>query len=369
MAERGSKTLHYLDRYLGIPILRFLGLFVSKKKILPKRIRRIAVFRTAAIGDTVLLSGILQDLKIHYPSSEIVLFVGPSNFSVAPLIPSIDKYIKLPIKNIFKSFILIRKEGLFDVCIDSGQWPRLDALLAFMVKANYCIGFKSENQFKHYIFNESILHLNTNHEISNFRNLVKPLGIIENKRPSLNYKYSDNVNKLIEQTNEKYIIFHPWAGGMKSTIKEWPRENWISLCKTLLELGFDIFITGSMKDFLPSEKIIAGTNSSRVRNMAGKLSLEDTVALVSKATLLISVNTGIMHIGSAIDIPVIDLNGPTNSLRWGPLNTKSIPIDSPGQGCGFINLGFEYKNNPENCMTLITVSMVLDAINKILKRN
>jgi ADP-heptose:LPS heptosyltransferase len=370
MAERGSKRLHLLDRYIGVPLVRFLGLFVNKNKQIPTQIKRIAIFRTAAIGDTVLLSAIIKDIKEQLPFCEVVLFAGPSNYAVTPLLPGLDMYLKLPVKNLIASYKIIRQTGCFDICIDTGQWPRLDAILSFMCKAAYRIGFITTEQHKHYLFHKNIMHLNSVHEIQNFKNLIKPFGIRKDNLPSLQYKLSSKIKEIIQSAKDRYIVLHPWAGGTKSHIKEWPNIYWIALIEYLFKMNFNIFITGAEKDFHNSQRIISNCPATgTIKNMAGKLSLEETVALVSHAAILICVNTGIMHIGSALDIPVIDLNGPTKSTRWGPLNGKSIPINSPGEGCGFINLGFEYQGNPVDCMSKITVEMVLKAVTKICSEN
>ena len=94
MAERGSKLLHSLDRLIGIPILFVLGILVRNKKP-PANIKRIAILRTAAIGDTVLLSAIVQDLVYSIPNVEITLVAGPSNIGITGSIPGVSKILVL----------------------------------------------------------------------------------------------------------------------------------------------------------------------------------------------------------------------------------------------------------------------------------
>ena len=52
--ERGSKLLKVFDKYIGIPIVFFLGIFKQKKQI-PTRIDKIGILATAAIGDTIIM--------------------------------------------------------------------------------------------------------------------------------------------------------------------------------------------------------------------------------------------------------------------------------------------------------------------------
>lgn len=366
MSERGSKILHNLDRFIGIPILFVLGIFVNKRKPIPTNIKRIAIIRTAAIGDTVLLSGIVQDI-VKYDNIEVVLFAGSSNYELGLTIPNLNAVVKLQMNNMYQLFKDVRGAGEFDVVIDTGQWPRLDAIISFFFKSKFRIGFYTESQYKHFIFHRSIKHSCTIHEIQNFRNLIEPvINDRTSSMPLIKVTESVKLQNIISVLN-KYIIFHPWPGGMNSYLKEWPSENWISLAEKIFEQGYDIIITGTQKDFKGSELIILGCkDNAQIKNMAGMLNLHETIQLVNSSHCLISVNTGVMHIGSALDKPVICLNGPSQGARWGPLNSRSISIDSPGKGCGFLNLGFEYAGNPTDCMTKISVDLVWVQFLKIL---
>ncbi|OIN56520.1 glycosyltransferase family 9 protein [Arsenicibacter rosenii] len=363
---RGSRLLHNIDRYIGIPALFILQLLKKNTKTIPQ-LNRIAILRTAAIGDTVLLSAMIQDLKDLYPSAEIVFFAGPSNHGVVSLLPGINNIMFIPVTKVIESIKTLRKSGNFDLVIDTGQWPRLDAIYSFCIKSRYRIGFNTENQFKHYLFNTSVKHSNEIHEVENFRNLLTPLNNIYRNRIRLISEKSVKVDVFLEQY-KKYVIFHLWSGGSKAYLKEWPTERWADLAHKLYNKhNLPIIITGSDKDFQATKSFITECRSEiPIHNLCGKFSLTETVYLISKASLLISVNTGVMHIGSALDIPVIDLHGPTTALRWGALNAKSKSIEAKGEGCGYINLGFESNHTETNCMANITVEEVYNCANSLL---
>ena len=77
---------------------------------------------------------------------------------------------------------------------------------------------------------------------------------------------------------------------------------------------------------------------------------------------MVSVNTGVMHLGAAVGTWTIALNGPTSSARWGPIGPRTVNIDSELPGCGFLNLGFEYDGQRIDCMEGITVERVDEAL-------
>ena len=96
MPGRGNTLARLLDRYLGIPLVFFAGI-CRRKRSMPVDPRRIGVLNTAAVGDTVLMSGPLADLRRAYAQAEIVLLTGPSNYEAACLLDGMDRVIKLPI--------------------------------------------------------------------------------------------------------------------------------------------------------------------------------------------------------------------------------------------------------------------------------
>ncbi|HEU5052985.1 MAG TPA: glycosyltransferase family 9 protein [Hanamia sp.] len=117
----------------------------------------------------------------------------------------------------------------------------------------------------------------------------------------------------------EWLIIHP---GVSETKREYPEENWIGTGKLLRdELDFQLLVTGSS-----SEKELC----TRIRNnigdnsfaLAGLLSIEEFIALISMAPLVISVNTGTVHIAAATQTPVIVLYALTNPQHT-PWKVKS----------------------------------------------
>jgi heptosyltransferase I len=76
--------------------------------------------------------------------------------------------------------------------------------------------------------------------------------------------------------------------------------------------------------------------------------------------MVVSVDTGIMHLAAALGVPVIGLHGPTSSKRWGPIGRNADAIDSPDPGAGYLYLGFEVPAVPPPCMEAISYETVLD---------
>ena len=360
--ERGRSLLKFLDRYLGIPLVWLLGLMIRKKKNMPD-FHSIGVLITAAMGDTVLAAGILADLRRHFGDKVIVLFTTESNYEMGRLVSGPDRVVKLSGTNPLPALQRLR-ENKVDVLCDLGPWQRLNALYCRLSGARFSVGFRTRNQYRHYSYDRVVDHSAEVHEIENYRALVRTLGIESSALPRIKVD-SPWIGELEPGA---YVVFHAWAGGYKSHLREWPEEYWVELAKRVSELGLAVALTGAQYSAGRTEELrfrIASRCGGRVINLAGRITLAQTAILLENAVAVVSVNTGIMHLAAAVGAPVIGLNGPTSGRRWGPLGERAVSINAEGDGCGYLNLGFEYGNQTQDCMRRITPEHVFFSLQRL----
>jgi len=363
MKDRGNQTLRFFDRYLGIPLVFTLGLFRLRKRNRPEEIKSIGILATAAIGDTILISALIKDIRQANPQTEITIFCGKSNKAIAEISCPQNSLIEIPVGNPHKSMKIIRSAGIFDIWIDTGPWPRINSILSFFSRSKYKIGYKTSKQFRHYTYDKAVPHGNDCHEMDNLRALASELSISSKIIPDLDF--------LFPQAERKnYLVIHMYPGGFLSHYKEWSESNWISLIDRLTDMNWDIYITGAPADKKRAEELISQCkNPLNITLWAGKCSLWETGLILRESKAVISVNTGIMHFAAALSVPLVALHGPTSSLRWGPLSRSSISLnaDTPSSGC--LDLGFEYDKKDRNSMDTISVNTVYNALEKALDFN
>lgn len=365
--ERNNQLLKKLDFWFGIPLLYCLSLFRLKKRKLPKSIKTVGVFAFAAIGDSILSSGLFKKIQNRFPGVKIIVFASPSNASIYSLLGGYDHLVILPISKPWKAMCILRQFPL-DLLVDTSQWSRISAILSLLSRSSYSIGFETLGQFRHVAYDEKISHRSDCHELHNFEHLMDPLEIEGQITPMLNKSSIERVDsRKLESINKPYIVFHPWASGTFWQMREWPAEYWVELAGNLISKGFCIAISGSESNVKGADELaalIGGGNSVHV--FAGKLSLQETALLLSAARAVVSVNTGIAHLADHLMVPTIALNGPTNSKRWGVIGEKSKNIDVARlDGGGFLSLGFEYPKNPKYIMNQISVQQVESALRDI----
>jgi ADP-heptose:LPS heptosyltransferase len=363
LKQRGNPSLHFFDRHLGIPAVAVLSRTRRKRASpAPSAIKTIGILKAGAIGDTVLISAVVADLRSAFPGASVIFFSGASNFEMASLLEGVDRVINVPVTNLFAGLKSIRSVAV-DVLFDFGQWSRLEALFSFFSRAAFTIGFATPGQHRHFGHDIAVKHSCEVHELTNFRNLVNALGVPSHHPPFLKVPLPAHPGAF------GYAVFHLWPGGRRRKLKEWPRERWRLLMQDFAGWGIQVVLTGSPFDRDRNDRLIASLASGATgffRNAAG-CSLKETAATLAGARLVVSVDTGLMHMAAALGVPLVALHGPTSSGRWGPVSPKAVIVESAMPGCGYISLGWENPPVPPACMDCISYETVRDACSALVQ--
>lgn len=363
-AERGNYLKRVLDKWIGCPLVLVLGALRRPRKA-PSEVRQIGLLMFGAIGDALLCSAIIEDLRRAFPAARVVAFVSLANYSTLDLVVGPDVIVRTPVSSPHRAIAMVRRHEL-DVLIDAGQWVRISAVIAALSNARFTIGFKTPGQGRHWAFDAVVDHSAHRHEVDNFRALLKGIGVISDSLPRFKKELLESPNR---RSARPYVVFHPWASGYRCHLREWPASNWASLANLLAARGYEIIVTGGPEDAPRAEALAAmAGNPSNLSVLAGSASLKETAIILLHAAAVITVNTGVMHISALLNRPTLALHGPTNPRRWGPLGSSSVVIGpGPECGCGYLNLGFEYPPSPPDCMGRISVQEVADRLAALLQ--
>ncbi|MDP8990354.1 MAG: hypothetical protein M3N41_09795 [Acidobacteriota bacterium] len=352
-----------MDRYAGITALRVISAF-NRRRQRPAAFRAIGILASPTIGDTLLTSGAVGDLRRGFPDARLIYFTTPgASRAAAKLLHGIDEIQSI---DILKPLLTIQtmRNCKLDLVVDFTQWQRITALYAGLSGAGYRLGFRSDGQHRHCLYDQTVSHSAEAHEIENFRALVRALGVEAESQPALNVP---NNQSLVDSGN---VIFHPWASGDRSFLREWDRENWVALAEKLARDETVFLITGTRAELSRSEGL--ARRLRRAQLSAEPLLLRDGLGAlcghIQRSELVVSVNTGIMHLAALLGARTISLNGPTATHRWGPVGTKSCSVEPRGGGGGYLHFGFEFAGNPQDTMQRICVEDVFAAAQELLPR-
>jgi len=170
----------------------------------------------------------------------------------------------------------------------------------------------------------------------------------------------DRVRKIISSSN--YACISPFASW---PFKEWDSENFIEICKYLLEKGISkIFVLGSLQESKRFE-IFKKTLGDKVINRCGKQHLLNDYGLLQKTRIFIGNDSAMMHLSSISKVPTIALFGPTNDKIYFPFILNNCHLIRTNEN--YDKLKSLKKNLYENnLMNSISITEVQNTINKIL---
>ncbi|WP_186775187.1 glycosyltransferase family 9 protein [Allorhodopirellula solitaria] len=355
-----------MDRLVGVPMLtglatlRWMGRRSRRESWSP---RRICVYCPGANGDLMLVTSLLHTLATQ-TNCELLLAVSPENRHALPLIQFGQANVVSPIKKPREAARVLASES-FDTLIDTHQWSRVAAMLANGNRDVFTIGFQTPHQFRHFAHDVAIPHLASNHELQNYQSLLQPFELNTQPLPPKLCVAAGENDKTRLLSERPFAVIHPWAAGYLHTLRQWPSSRWVALAHWMVDQGWQVYITGGPGDQEASLELAKSCAHSSVRSLAGELSLAEVGWLLTQSEALVSVNTGIMHLGSLLNAPTVSLNGPTNPDRWGPTGSRSMNVNPPSGKGGYLHLGFEYPSRPEEIMSEIELSVVTEAVEKV----
>ena len=361
--KRGSVLNRMADRYLGIPFL-LAASAVRRRRRLPEKIERIGITASPTMGDTLLTSAAIRDLRSQFPHAHFLFFATPAAAGAVDLLPGIDEVVPIVLTKPRATIRAFRAARL-DLLVDFTAWQRLTAFYAAVSGARFCIGFRTPQQHRHWHYDRTAPHSREVHEVENFRSIVRALGITPQHEPALHTPWAAEIANAFP--GEEIIVFHAWASLDRLSTREWPLQNWVQLAASIARPGTRFVITGGpaqreKSDALCDALTAAGVQATVFQGSGG---LRGLTVLLQNASLVVSVNTGVLHLAALAGAPVVAINGPTAPHRWGPWGANNVSVEPHGGGGGYLHLGFEFKGQPEDVMERTRVQDVAAAANKL----
>lgn len=287
------------------------------------------------IGDAVMAMPILEDLKKHYPEAKL------SVFCLAHFAPLFDNnpYVDEVIGYEKPSGWIHRREhrdlidkirmGGYDLGIlltnsfSSAWW-------FYWAGVKERVGFKT--QCRSWLLNKGVSYpkdLEKEHLVYTYKRLLGALGIpISKTQPKLylgseDKKFTDSLLALYKiPQGAKIIGINP--GAAYGSAKCWPPERFREVTQKFAEESQNyILYFGDNSSRLMIQEILDGIGGNVV-DLAGKTTLRELIALIGRCSVLLTNDSGPMHIASALNVPLVALFGSTNDVKTGPYHGEVV---------------------------------------------
>lgn len=334
--------------------------------------KNILVVNVNWMGDVIFSSPIFRALKEHFPQAHISCLGVPRIKDILGAIPQIDEVIvydeEVKHRSLFAKLKLIGKlrEKNFDIAFLLHR-SLTRALLVFLAGVPTRVGYDTKN--RGIFLTHKIPPLGQGfHRSDEYLHVIESWGIpVKNKKTEL--AVSDQAKGEIKQIlfshnihpQDFVVVVNP---GGNWDLKRWPQKNFSLLIEHLQQNGdFKIVISGSHEDQGLVQEITATLILEPVI-LTGKLNLKQLMALMARADVVISADTGPMHLAHSVGAPVIAIFGPTRPEITGPRGNARSFIVQKEVGCN--RKACYFLNCPDNtCMQAITVDDVLQAFRQI----
>ena len=338
-----------------------------------QKFERILVVNVNWLGDVIFAIPVFKALRAQYPQARISCLAVPRVKEILQCVPQIDDIINYDEKGkdrgILRKFALIqslRREKFDAVFLLHGSWSR--ALLMFLAGIPVRVGYETKKGRRLLTHAVKLLGGDT-HKADHYLNVVESFGVSSNDRTSelsVPQSAKDEITRILFgvgiEAGEKFVVVHT-SGNWD--LKRWPQQNWAQLIRILTQdLRIKVVISEGPNE-LNWANVIATQSQANPIVLAGQTNLQQLMALLERATLVISADSGPLHIASCVSQNIVGIYGPTMPSTTGPRGKAKVNILHKDVGCN--RASCYYSACPDNvCMKAVTISDVVDCVRELI---
>ena len=332
------------------------------------KIRNLLVIKLRAVGDVLLSTIVTKNLRLAFPDARIDFLTEVPSVDVLkgnPHINSILVYDRAAMSGI--GLISLVRNNAYDLVIDLFSNPR-SALVTRLSGAPYRVGFK----FRGRTYAYNILVEPRGGKVHNTQfnlDAIEAIGVeIRDRNVHFQFSRDDETyvcEFLASEFREGKFLVGVYTGGGWYT-KRWGLDRYAEFADRLI----DRFDAGIILIWGPGQRSDVEKVQSLMKRRAfipPETTLPQLGALLKRCTIVVSNDSGPMHIAAAVGTPVLGIYGPTSPTLQGPYGEQHLTIRNEGLEC----LGCNFTKCPigHPCMLKLSVDAVMEAVMQLLARN
>lgn len=324
--------------------------------------KKILVIRLSSLGDIVLTQSAVQALRNEYPDAQIHYLTKKVYAPIIEMFNCVDK-----IHYWEHKYMLLKnlRKIKFDLAIDLHS-----KFNTFIIKSSITAK-RTVTYNKKHLLRHKIVKKKTNKTISStvalYFTALKKIGLErELSEPKLFPAKDTEIPEMFSISDQKkYIGIFP--GALHKT-KQYPVKQLAEFIDSIpTEWACRFIIFGSKAESYLADELNSLTNSE-LHNLCGKLNLQQLVFAISKVDVVITNDSGPMHIAAALEKPQIAIFGATHpKLGFAPMNRKAIILSAnlKCQPCS-LHGGKKCPEKHFDCMSLISTEQILNSLKTLI---
>ena len=294
--------------------------------------KKFLIIQTAFIGDVILATSVLESLKHSFPDGQIDVLIKKENAPILKDNPQIHELFLLDKSKKFRSiFALIRvfRKRKYDSIINLHRFAS-SGLISILSGAKETRGFRN-NPFAAFYTKKTSHEIKQGiHEVDRNMELISDLVSKEIRMPDL--RISDGEYSKVKMYQN--IPYYCLAPSSVWKTKEAPTHIWESTIQQLSRNECRIYLLGAPNDFQKCEQLRNMSASDKIVNLAGKLSLKESAALIKGAVRTFVNDSAPLHLASSVNAPVTVFFCSTSpSFGFGPLSNEAKIVEVTNLEC------------------------------------
>ncbi len=300
---------------------------LTKNLTAERPIRRLLAVNLNYLGDALFTTPALATLRARYPQAVIEVLAGERAAAMLAGNPMVDRVIIRPRRNgsaRATAFAQIIRQGKYDAAI-LFQSITSNAALSWLLGIPIRVGF-AQDGCTPFLTHRVAERRTGEHVVDAYLRLALAAPLQADSRtipaPSLSITVSQDDYRFSEQVFRNQELVPPVVGlviGATRAQKRWPEEYWVRLGEKLWSAGsISCVLLGGPEELEAAQRILSQMKNAPLASLVGRTSEKQLAAIVERLSLVISSDSGPLHIATAMQTPVVALFGSTDPAETGP---------------------------------------------------
>lgn len=371
-----------VDRTLGALANRALAMSTRMTRFLrPVRevddVKTILLVKLWGMGNLVLLYPVFTRIREAYPDARIVLLTLECNRSLGERHPAIDEVVPLRIDSWrgmafgFPGLVASLRRRRPDLVLDFEQFCHLSGILAQLSGGAQRIGFRPQGMARGVAYHVGVEYREDRHMGEIFTDIARAAGVRRFRYRLEAVPVTDEEERAADarvgtaDEDIRRVLIHAGSGD-NFPGRRWPADSYVEVAERLLDRDarIRILLSGVASEARLVESIRAKLPEDRTVDLAGRTTLGELAAILARCRLVLSNDTGPVHLAGAMAVPVFGFYGPNTPVLYGPLGEQAhaFYLGLPCSPCITNANGKTSSCRMPVCMRQITVDDVVARI-------
>lgn len=381
------RTMRTIDRFVGVPLCLLagaLGRYVSRGRTPSDLPGAILVLKFFGLGSILLSAPFLVALRERYPHATIIYLTFSSNRELLEKLPQVSVRLTISTSNMFRfirdtftSIALLRRSAV-DIVFDLEFFSKFSTLLSTFSGAPLRVGYELPTRWRKWNLTHPVPLDHSSHVGAIFMRqlgalaagtdtVARPFRLVASHEERMSIQ-----RRFFTEMNCGESIAININAGPASLERRWAADRFMEVIQTLhaAQPSRRFFLIGDTDERTYVEEAIrcSGNPGAILLNCAGILTIGELIALFEHCSLLLTNDSGPMHIAASVGTPVVALFGPESPQFYGPAGVSRVLYKSiECSPClNMYNAKMFVCPYHARCMREISAREVLNAVNEIL---